>query len=223
MSTTNTTKTSKLVHNGNNNNKEHRHRNDVDSKMKLKKNNSTMNIQNKNIVDNISHKVLHFNVSHSPRNETNRHNNQVNNFKQKRFKLNSGLFSPSNELSTKINDVNLNSMRNLPQIATPHNNTHRMQRSASTFNMFNYIKHIPEVQSPQSNRNNNNKHHYDYNNVLSTNRQYINSNNSNNIITSRNNVKKAKITIMGLSNINVPNHFRKSSSTSTLKSHTIKL
>ena len=245
MSTTNTTRTSKMVHNGNsssNSNKEHKHRNDMHAKVKLRKSNSTVNVNvndknNRNIGDSISHKVLHFNVSsHSPRNDTHSHHN--NNFKQKRFKLNSGLFSPSNERSSKVNEINLSSMRNLPQIATPqNNNTQRiMQRSASTFNMFNYIKHIPNVQSPQhhkstrnnNNNNNNNNHnkiHYDYNNILSTNRQYINSN-SNNIITSRNNNtnnKKSKITIMGLSNINIQNPFHKSSSTSTLKTHTIKL
>ena len=255
MSTTNTTRTSKMVHNGNsssnsnsnnNSNKEHKHRNDVHSKVKLRKSNSTVNVNvnndnnNKNIVDSISHKVLHFNVSsHSPRNDTHRRSSNSNNFKQKRFKLNSGLFSPVNERSSKVNEINLSSMRNLPQIATPqnNNNTQRiMQRSASTFNMFNYIKHIPDMQSPHHhkstrNNNNNNNHskiHYDYyNNILSTNRQYINSNN-NNIITSRNNNnntnnKKSKITIMGLSNLNIQNSFRKSSSTSTLKTHTIKL
>ena len=241
VSTTNTTRNkernqaSKLVDNSSSNSNAHhkelKHRNDMHSNMKLKKNNSTMNINSnlalnsRNIVDNISHKVLHFNISHSPRHDTNRHNNQVNSFRHKRFKLNSGLFSPSNERSSKINEANLNSMRNLPKIETPHNNTHRMQHSASTFNMFNYVNNIPAIQSPQhhkSNRINNSKIHFDYNNIVSTNRQYINSNNDV-IITSRNNDKKAKITIMGLSNSNVQSPFHKSSSTSTLKSATIKL
>ena len=221
--------------NDGNNNKPSKHKNaDVSSKPKLKKTSSTGNMhinlfqnyssRNNN---NIASKLYHFNIANSPKDEYGRHNNYFNSLKQKKYKFNSGCFSPND--TTKFGNFNGSSsssthIKDLPKIDIP-TPTQKMRRSASNFNMFSFKKNTPDFRQshyiqPQCyhyRNNSNNGFYFDYNNILSTNKHYLSNNNSNsnNNTNVRNSQKKNKITIMGISNVsphNNRNKFRKSAS-----------